>query len=183
MNEDAPNAFARDYLYQALVQLMGRKTYSKITVTDIAARAGVSRTSFYQYYKDKDDILREHIDRSFQVFLTSLQTIDNQHDFWRAFVRQNLSDEIIRLMARAGRANLLFRCARDYAPSLIERYFHWNLEQHVGELALQYHTAGVAAIVAKALAQPGRYSDDELIQVLESSFEGIEFSAGQNLSR
>lgn len=43
-------------LKNALIELLFDKTYSEITVADIAKKAGVSRGTFYQHSLDKDDL-------------------------------------------------------------------------------------------------------------------------------
>ena len=48
---------ARDALRKALVALLTEQPYETISVQDIAARAGVSRSSFYVHFRDKDDLL------------------------------------------------------------------------------------------------------------------------------
>lgn len=43
-------------LQKAYKDLFKENPYNNITAVDIAKRAGVSRTTFYQYFRDKDDI-------------------------------------------------------------------------------------------------------------------------------
>lgn len=47
----------RQALRQALMALMVEQPYETITVQQIAARAGVARTTFYLHYQDRDDLL------------------------------------------------------------------------------------------------------------------------------
>ena len=53
----------RQALSEALVQLIQEKDYSTITVSDIIERANVGRSTFYAHYTDKDDLLRDQMDR------------------------------------------------------------------------------------------------------------------------
>ena len=46
-----------DYITTALLLLMKRKAFSRISVTEICEKAGVSRTSFYRCFPSKLDIL------------------------------------------------------------------------------------------------------------------------------
>ena len=52
----------REALQGAFVQLMfeGRR-YDRITIADLIARAGVGRSTFYEHYRNKDEILAETI--------------------------------------------------------------------------------------------------------------------------
>lgn len=56
---------ASHYIQEALLQLIQQKEYEKITITDIAKRAGVTRISFYRNFESKDDILKQALERAF----------------------------------------------------------------------------------------------------------------------
>ena len=46
--------YSRWYIVQALFKLMNEYSYEKINVTDIVAKAGVGRATFYRYFKNKE---------------------------------------------------------------------------------------------------------------------------------
>jgi AcrR family transcriptional regulator len=54
-------------LNAAFVQLLFSCDYDDITTADIAARADVGRSTFYEHYKGKDDLLRHSLARPFTV--------------------------------------------------------------------------------------------------------------------
>ena len=56
------NIQVKQDMYKALLQLMGNKAFSSISVSDITSEAGVSRMSFYRNYNAIEDILTEHLD-------------------------------------------------------------------------------------------------------------------------
>lgn len=55
-------ARTRQSLQQALFDLARERGLDEISVADIAERAGVNRSSFYQHYSDKDTLLADAID-------------------------------------------------------------------------------------------------------------------------
>jgi len=55
----------RDVLGDALVQLVQEKPFDAITVQEVLARAGVSRSTFYTHFSDKDDLLLSDADEFF----------------------------------------------------------------------------------------------------------------------
>lgn len=55
--EIAPEEYTRHYVIQALFKLMSVYEYDKISVTDIAEKAGVGRATFYRYFKRKEEII------------------------------------------------------------------------------------------------------------------------------
>jgi len=50
---------SRTALKQALFKLLRTRTYTSVTVEEIAQCAGVSRSTFYVHFKDKDALLSE----------------------------------------------------------------------------------------------------------------------------
>ncbi len=55
--EIAIEEYTIHYIVQALFKLMAAYEYEKISVTDIAKKAGVGRATFYRYFKRKEDII------------------------------------------------------------------------------------------------------------------------------
>lgn len=51
------NKLTRECLQTALIHLMAEKELDRISVTELVARAGVSRTAFYSNYSSKEEIL------------------------------------------------------------------------------------------------------------------------------
>ena len=66
--ELAPEEYTRYYIVSALFKLMDDYEYEKISVKDIARKAGVGRATFYRYFKNKEDVIIyyfEHHTRKF----------------------------------------------------------------------------------------------------------------------
>lgn len=59
-------ARTRDRLGDALIELIQQKPFDDITVQDVLDRAGVGRSTFYEHYKDKDDLLISDVDEFFR---------------------------------------------------------------------------------------------------------------------
>jgi AcrR family transcriptional regulator len=57
----------RESLFAAFGWLMQRKAYEDIRVTDISDRANVVRSTFYEYFGSKGDLLQQSIARPFSV--------------------------------------------------------------------------------------------------------------------
>jgi predicted transcriptional regulator len=63
----------KSWIFEALMLLIEKMPYNKITVSDICEKAGIARPTFYRNYKDKDDIAREYL---LNVFSTELLNIE-----------------------------------------------------------------------------------------------------------
>ena len=55
------NAFVRECITKALLQLMDKKPISDITITELVERAGVARVSFYRNFTSKENVIEEYL--------------------------------------------------------------------------------------------------------------------------
>ena len=58
--------FTRKMIQESLVELMAEKSILKITINEICDRAGVSRSTFYTYYNDQFDLLKQIEEQTFK---------------------------------------------------------------------------------------------------------------------
>jgi AcrR family transcriptional regulator len=58
----------RKWLQDALIGLMQEKAFQDIQITELAARAQVSRPAFYLHYHSKEELLLSHVDVIFDEF-------------------------------------------------------------------------------------------------------------------
>ena len=63
--------YSRWYIVQALFKLMNEYSYEKINVTDIVAKAGVGRATFYRYFKNKEDVIIYYFEHHKKEFVFS----------------------------------------------------------------------------------------------------------------
>jgi AcrR family transcriptional regulator len=62
----------RNLLGDALVELMHEKAFADIKIQHVLDRAGISRSTFYAHYSDKDDLFVSDVDEFFQGMATML---------------------------------------------------------------------------------------------------------------
>ena len=74
-NTDA-HLLVADSLAEALLQLMEAKPLGDVNISELCARAGVSRVSFYRNYSSKEDILVRYLGRC-------------TYDWWKNFSKKN----------------------------------------------------------------------------------------------
>lgn len=61
----------------ALFELMEEKDYSEISITDIAARAGVSRVTYYRKFNSKEAIILRFFEMTKEKYLSTLSLSSN----------------------------------------------------------------------------------------------------------
>ena len=65
IKEDARSLQSVEWLLVALGELMKTAAFSQIKVVQLAAKAGVSRSTFYRNFDEPEDLLRYMVDRDF----------------------------------------------------------------------------------------------------------------------
>lgn len=63
----------KSWIFEALMLLMNEKPYAKISISDITRKAGIARTTFYRNYKDKVDIVYEHLNNTISMRLQNIE--------------------------------------------------------------------------------------------------------------
>ena len=69
------NETVREALGIALIQIMDSKSFSDITIQEIATVAGVSRSSFYRNFSTKEDLLHSYITSIYRTFFSSSEFV------------------------------------------------------------------------------------------------------------
>lgn len=76
MPREAPKADIRSRLLASFSSLAGEKSYFDLTVNEIAGQAGISASSFYTYYRSKDELLSHYMDDSLLRLEKALSLVD-----------------------------------------------------------------------------------------------------------
>lgn len=78
---------AKQYIIEAYLQLLARKTLDEISVTEIVKRAGISRSTFYLHFEDKFDLMDE-VRRKLNSKFIAFYKIDRSHRNSRTTVEE-----------------------------------------------------------------------------------------------
>jgi AcrR family transcriptional regulator len=112
----------RRRIIDAIVESCAEKTYAATTITDIVARAHISRTTFYKHFKDK----RACFDAAVDYCIAELQQVAEaarlDSDPPAEAARKAATAVLEALAARPGLAQLLTGDAIAVDPSMIEHY-------------------------------------------------------------
>jgi AcrR family transcriptional regulator len=65
----------------AMLSLIKKKPYDKITISEISQEADVIRKTFYRHYRTKEDVLNEYISELFEEYIVMLQKRTNINNF------------------------------------------------------------------------------------------------------
>lgn len=116
-----PGDERREQILDCALEAFARKGFHDTSIADICARAQIGRGTLYQYFKDKQDVLRALIDRIVERIIGAVQEwprFDLPPDvLWTlddniAFVEGRCSQIMQVVFADADTASLILRMAR-----------------------------------------------------------------------
>ncbi|WP_156253480.1 TetR/AcrR family transcriptional regulator [Pseudactinotalea terrae] len=85
----------RTRLFSALARLMDASGFDTLTMSDIAAEAGVGRTSVYNHFADKESLLIGYIEHETGQFLVDLREaldgVTDPEERLRVYIRQQMA--------------------------------------------------------------------------------------------
>lgn len=132
------NAITKESIFTALMILMEKKDFHKISITELTTKAGVSRMAFYRNYAILEDVLTDHLTEFFSkceeqlvsiglkdtyevmyMFLSSFRT---EERFVMNLIHSNLTHVLLeRSNSFLLRVCETFVCDKSYSPEK-ERY-------------------------------------------------------------
>ena len=80
-------AITRESIEISLLQLLEKKDFKKITISELVERAGVSRAAFYRNYGSKEEILKSIFESSIAKITKSLDGYNLKTDLYQVWVR------------------------------------------------------------------------------------------------
>ena len=115
----------RDRLGDALIALMQEKPFDAITVQEVLDRAGVSRSTFYVHYRDKNDLFLSDADEFLEAIATMLSRGDDKSDrvapVREFFAHVGESRQLYTALIEAGRIHDFLELAQGHFARGIER--------------------------------------------------------------
>lgn len=157
---------SRRQMQQALRQLVQEKEYRKISVADIAERAGVSRPTFYSHYKTRDDLLLSCFDSIFDRFFEELGSwsVDadtsqppgpgyTQRLIARVFEMWSEEKELIRLLLSSGTETLVLGRFQEYTMMAFQIHFEQYEQRVIPEPLLPLVVQCLASVMMALLKE------------------------------
>ena len=156
-----------EYITIALLQLMKKKSFDRISITELCAKAGVSRMSFYRSFEGKTDILKKLAARISDDFIkrTGINYRNNPlKDFFvTLFTHLRDQQEIALLLERAG----LLYIIKDE----IDRVFLQSYRGVYDEYKACYLSGGIFNVFSLWLKKGCRETPAELAEKLHDILE------------
>ena len=151
-----PHEFTMDCIYNALIQLMQKKRFEDISITEITKQAGVSRMAYYRNFKSKEDFLLRHLRSHIEPLLTPIHAVEEitEGDFWHRYVQEIHSLNLSGAMTQGSLSWNIFQLQKEVMQEIYTRIFGINLSNETN-LRLFYQNVGLAfGVIVFRLDQP-----------------------------
>lgn len=168
---NAQNQFVKECLFDALMILMEKKSFSRITVTELTQKAGVSRMAYYRNYINKYEIINDYLDSLFEDYSEELEKYKNQNInqntfvFFQYFRKQT---RLINNLINSNMTTLLLERFNKYLPKLFHQLFiesPFSPEEERYQLA--YTAGGFFNVLIAWLANGMKESDEEMAAIVQ----------------
>lgn len=112
LSNEKSNQLTRECLQIALIHLMAEKELDKISITELVAKAGVSRTAFYSNYSSKEEILSmwlaDFIDQLCALTRDALRRRDISGMYTLLFAQIRQDVDVFSVLIKANMQEMLF---------------------------------------------------------------------------
>lgn len=122
MPPDIGSRTQRERIVDAMVESCAEKTYAGTTITDIVARARISRTTFYKHFPDKRACFDAAIDHCLAELRSAAAGAHSPADRPAEAARKAAAAVLEAMAERPGLAQLLSGDAIAVDPAVVERY-------------------------------------------------------------
>jgi len=155
---------SRQWLMDALLALMEKRSFESITVTDITKKAGVARLTFYRHYESKEQIIEDYYSDTFNRFIeeiTQASKVANRDALCRCFEYWRQEEKVVKTLVRHNMKDLLydniesyFRCIDGHGSS----FYNAFQKKFIG--------GGLITALIEWVLNPQGYSAEEMADML-----------------
>ena len=151
--EDRRTVRTKSSILEAYSKLLEEKTYYRITVTDVAEKAGINRKTFYSYYNSIEDMqekLEEALTEKYRPLLENVHLAEgfDAYAFFAEFNKYIEEDlPVFEVLAKAGRIAQI----TEKLNNIIVEVFLRDVGQEDNEKSIlfaRYAASGIVAMFA-----------------------------------
>ena len=107
------NAFVKECITTALLQMMENTPFEDIAITDLVKKAGVGRVSFYRNFKSKKDILAKHLVILLEEWGKEFESLGDPSKFSDSLVRHYYKHkDIYLILYKQGLSDMIYETIR-----------------------------------------------------------------------
>jgi AcrR family transcriptional regulator len=139
LGREVVEASQRERMLDAIVGAVADKGYAGTTVADVVSRAGVSRKTFYEHFRDKEECFLAAYDEGVEVLMAQIRAAGEDAADWQEMMRARVRAYLARLVEEPAfaRAYLIEVFAAGEAALERRRSVHARLAKFGRELNVE----------------------------------------------
>ena len=166
-------------LYRALIDIMKKKSFEDIRVSEICKKSQINRSTFYDHFNDKNELLYSMI-QDMKNELQENLVINEKHDSIKDASMQILKalllyidknkkiySSIIKINGNSIAKDMIVDTLIDTVTKEIDNNFNNNTIIPTRTMVL-FYANGVISIISEALEDPSKYNPDELYEFIDN---------------
>ena len=177
----------REWIFNALLSLLGKKPYEEIKIGNITDEAGVARQSFYRNYDSKEDIvikyfgnLYEEYAEAVRVKYSSGEDAPDYAELYSLFFSKLLEhkDELLTLK-NASLSRLMYNALWQYGNRINDSFYPDGAhpdEKLFYEYFIKYQLGGIITLTIEWIERDMDQSPEELGAIIERITEPFDAS-------
>ncbi len=168
-NKNLQSTITKESIFTALMILMEKKNFNKITITEVTKKAGVSRMAFYRNYNIMEDIINNYLDELFEDYSKQILNCEDKYNkesirlFFTYFRKHD------RLLANLIRSNMSYlildRCIEFFyimARNVVCRNSHLPLRQ---KYSIEFAAGGLYKVLIEWAKSGMKESDGDMADI------------------
>ena len=167
MNEINPcNKIYKEYIFESLMILLKDNPFNKISITGIAKKAGVSRMTYYRYYKNKEDIIRVHINDIFSdvnEYISENNALPADKKLTYYFTRMNKEKCFINNLVTCGLIGIFKTDIVDLVTLMIDKIINYHSDTKRNKMYAFFIAGGIISYNIMVSCSDEEYTIDELV--------------------
>lgn len=175
-------------LYKGLLQLMEEKTFEDIKVTDICNISLINRSTFYDHFNDKYELLAaflEDLKKELIAHLEVKKEVTSIKEYYLELIKllidyteKNINIYSSISIVKKNNNSIAYDMMLDAAEEAVTSHLKENYKNNSNvpiELISLFYVSGVIKICLEFLKEPTKYNHDELLSYIEKLIPDIDY--------
>lgn len=142
-------------LSDTIIELLANNTIDRITVKDVLEKSGVSRATFYKYFRDKMDLMMHPFFLFMELNLKSSNAVNQVDLFIHLFEFMKENQKFFENVFKSEGQNSYEQEFRSYGTNLFEKSYIYIIDKDVAALTaeekywIEFYAVGAFAVVKR----------------------------------
>lgn len=170
-------------IYNALTNLLKKKSFESIKVSDICTEALINRSTFYDHYNDKYELLIDYINsekRTLEKALEENKNINDTKEYYIELIRILINHvdslkELYHEIIANNQNSIIMNILIDVITKDVEKRINNNLQNKIpSKIITKFYVGAVVNVCMEWFMNSSLYTKEDIINYLSNLLPSIE---------